>query len=156
MEKNKMSKKQFWIRFAAWAALAVGVPLVYIAVEYGIFTNKTGTSLSGWGIIALIFVIIMITLIVRQARAGLPRGSMARQCIDGYMVLIPLVGAVVLIHQAKSSMQSFERFLVVMVVCEAVAVPVNPMPRWGAENGIEESTNVIARAIGIALPKRSK
>lgn len=136
--ESKMSKKQFWIRFSIWFALAVAVPFSYIAVEYGLFgTKEQHTTLSGWGVVALIFVAIMLISIFRQTMKGLPYGSMARQCITGYTALIPLFFAILLIHSIKNSMESFERFLIIVLVCEAIAVPINPLQRWAMENHID-------------------
>ena len=140
-ERTNMTAKEFWIRFAVWATLAVILPFVYIACAYGLFENK-GTTLSGWGVVAVAFVTVMIVATVNQAKAGMPKGSMARQCIDGYMMLIPLIAAAVVVHAVRNSLAEFERFLFVMIACEAVTVPINPMPRWGAEHNLEQTENL--------------
>ena len=154
-EKPKMTRKEFWIRFGVWIFFAVIVPFTYIAVAYGIFEAKE-TTLSGWGVVALIFVIAMLMYIVKQAKAGLPRGSMARQCIDGYMALMPILGMAILINALKKSMDEFERFLVIMLLCEAVAVPINPMPRWGLEHNVEFFEGSIAKAMATAMFRRGE
>ena len=143
--EKKMTKKEFWIRFGIWFFLAVAVPFTYVACAYGLFENK-GTTLSGWGVVALIFVIVMLFNIIKQARAGFPKGTMARQCIDGYLILIPIFGALLLVHSVKNSLAEFEKFLIVMILCEAVAVPVNPMPKWAAQNRIKGTENAFAMA----------
>lgn len=150
-----MSKAQFWIRFAIWVSLAVVVPFVYIAVEFGLFTETTGKSLSGWGLVAIVFASIMMLVILGQTKNSMPKGSMFRQCIGGFMALIPLLAVILFIERMKSSMDAFERFLIVVLACEAVAVPINPLPKWAQEHNIELFSGTLTDAISKAL-KSSK
>ena len=153
-QPRKMSKAEFWIRFGIWISLAAIAPFVYLAVAYGLFSASggSGKSLSGWGVVAVVFVSIVILYIVNQTKNSLPRGNFMRQCIGGFMGLIPLFAAILIIHSVKNVMDEFERFLIIVLVCEAIAVPVNPLPKWAAENNIKlaESTlfNAFSRALG--------
>jgi uncharacterized protein YqhQ len=153
---RKMSKTEFWTRLALWVVLALVVPIVYLAIAYGLFTCKSGTSmqLSGWGTVAVVFAGVMLIVVVMQARATLPRGTFARQCIDGALALIPLLCAILVIHAVKANMDGFEKFLIVTFVCEALAVPANPLPHWGLQNHIELSENFIVSAIKKGLGKK--
>ena len=153
---RKMSKTEFWTRLALWVVLALVVPIVYLAIAYGLFTCKSGSSvqLSGWGVLAVVFAAAMLIVVVMQARATLPRGTFARQCIDGALALIPLLCAILVIHAAKANMDGFEKFLIVTFICEALAVPANPLPHWGLQNHIELSENFIVSAIKKGLGKK--
>lgn len=154
-EERKISNKEFWIRFGIWITLAVIVPFVYIGFEYGILTGEgsTSTRLSGWGIIGVIFLCIMVTIVVSEAKRGLPYGNMFRQCIDGYSVLVWLLGFIMLIDKVKNNAESFEHFLIVVFVCECVAVPINPLRKWAEQNNIERGQNIFVRAMKKALGK---
>lgn len=133
-----MTKKELAIRLAIWLVLAVITPLVYIGVAYGLFSAPSSdVHLSGWGIIALVFTAICLMYIIAQARKALPYGSFIRQCIDGIMGLIPLFVAILLLEVVKNNVANFQRFLIVVLACEAVAVPVNPMPKWAMQNHID-------------------
>lgn len=153
---RKMSKTEFWTRLALWVALALAAPIVYLAIAYGLFTCKGGTSaqLSGWGTVAVVFAGAMLIAIVMQARSTLPKGTFARQCVDGALALIPLLCAILVIHAVKSNMDGFEKFLIVTFVCEALAVPANPLPHWGLQNHIELGENFIVSAIKKGLGKK--
>lgn len=146
---RKMSKKEFWIRFGVWVTLAVIVPIVYVAIAYGLFSpnSSSGVRLSGWGVIAIIFVFIILTFVIQTAKAGLSYGNIFRQCIEGYTILMWLLAAIILIHNARNSLESFERFLIITFVCEALAVPANPLRKWAEEHNIESMTQIIAGAI---------
>lgn len=148
---KKMTKKEFWIRFGIWALLAIVVPVTYVGISYGLFDAKGEHSLSGWGIIAIIFVSIVLIYIVNQAKAGMPRGTMARQCLDGYCILIPVFFAILLIHVIRNSLADFERFLIITIICEAIAVPINPMPKWGAQNQTDHAENTLFSAFSRAI-----
>lgn len=152
---RRMSKTEFWARLAAWVVLALAIPIAYLAIAYGLFSSKDGSSarLSGWGILAILFAGVMLIVVVMQARATLPRGTFARQCVDGALALIPLLCAILIVHAAKSNMDGFEKFLIVTFVCEAIAVPANPLPHWGLQNHIEFSENFIVAAIKKGIGK---
>lgn len=152
--ERKMTKAEFWIRFGVWLALAVVAPIVYLAVSYGLFTfHEESTSLSGWGVLALVFAVSMLLYIINQAKKGMPSGSMAKQCIDGYMALIPVFAFILLLQVIKTNVEGFQRFLIFMIICEAVAVPVNPIPKWAMQNHIDMAENFLVKTIKKAIGK---
>lgn len=156
--ERKMSLAEFWTRFAIWVVLALAVPIGYLAFAYGLFTTSKGgdTCLTGWGTLAIAFACTMLLVIVNQTKKGLRWGSMARQCIDGLMALIPLLCAIMLLDSVKGNIESFERFLIVTLVCEAVAVPVNPLRKWAEQNNVERAEGFIVRTIRKAIGKDDK
>lgn len=146
---RKMTKKEFFIRFFIWVALAAVAPLVYIGVKYNIFTFKEQVrSITGWGVIALIFTCIVLIYIINQARSALPKGNFIRQCIDGYTALLPILFAIIMIEMVKDSIGDFQKFLIFMIICEGVAVPINPMPKWGQQNHIDLAQTTLIGAMG--------
>lgn len=156
-QPRKMSKKEFWIRFGIWVSLAAIAPFTYLAIAYGLFSNNggEGKSLSGWGVFAVVFVSIVLIYIINQTKNSLPNGSFMKQCIGGFMALIPLIAAILIIHSVRNVLADFERFLIIVFVCEAVAVPVNPLPKWAAENNIKLAETTLFNAFSRALGKNS-
>lgn len=154
--ENKMSKKEFWARFAIWFAFAVAGPLVYVAVAYGFFVPSASLRLSGWGILAIVFMCLSLLYVIHEAKKGLPKGSFAKQCIDGYTALIPMFFAILLLHTVRDSLAEFERFLIFTILCEAVAVPINPMPKWGAQYEDERQENTLFNALSRAFREKDK
>ena len=152
-QPRKMSKAEFWIRFAIWVTLAAVVPFVYMAVAYGLFSSGGGSakSLSGWGVVAIIFVSIVLIYIINQTKNSLPAGNFMRQCISGFMALIPLFAAILIIHSVRNVLDEFERFLIVVLICEAIAVPVNPLPKWAMDNNIKLAEVTLFTAFSRAL-----
>lgn len=156
---KKMTTGEFWIRFSLWTLFAVVVPIGFIAWRFGLFkptdntVQTTSLKLSGWGIIGVIIIGIFILAIIRQAKKGLPYGSMLCQCIDGYSLLIPLLLAVLVIDGVKDNIDKFEQILIVTLVSEAVGIPINPMRRWAMEHNIERSSNILTKIIKEAIKK---
>lgn len=145
-QQATMSRKEFFIRLGVWSAFAVIIPIIFIAVRYGLFSDS-GTSLSGWGITAVVIACAFFMYIMKSAKKGLPEGSMLRQCIDGFAALIPVLGLLLLLHSIKNTVDCFEQVLVVVLLCEAVAVPVNPMPKWAAQHKEEKVDGFIKRLV---------
>ncbi len=157
---KKMSTKQFWIRFAIWTVIAVLTPIGFLFYRYDMFvkvhtTESDSYSITGWGIFACIIVAIFLLYVVREAKKGLPYGSMFSQCIDGYSLLIPMVIVILILDSIKDSIAAFEQVMIVLTVCEAVAVPINPMRRWAWEHNIEMKGHFLTDVISKALSKNN-
>ena len=154
---KKMSKKEFWIRFSLWVLFAIVAPIGFLAWRYGLFTLREGakTSLNGWGILAVIILGIFFIYMIKEAKKGMPEGSLLVQCIDGYGLLIPMVLLILLLDGIKESINYFEEVLIVLVICEGIAVPINPMRKWAAQNKIERSGNFLKSILKAAI-KESK
>lgn len=134
-EKKKMSLKEYIIRLLIWATVLLVPPLIYLEVNYGLFTNKTGLALSGWGVVGVTFGVIMLLYVLNQIKSGFDNGSMFRQCVEGYIRLLPMIAIIVIIHYVKTAMDKMEGFLVIVALCQIVAVPINPNPKWAEQNG---------------------
>ena len=134
-EKKKMSLKEYIIRLLIWATVLLVPPLIYLEVNYGLFTNKTGLALSGWGVVGVTFGVIMLLYVLNQIKNGLNNGSMFRQCVEGYIRLLPMIAIIVIIHYVKTAMDKMEGFLVIVALCQIIAVPINPNPKWSEQNG---------------------
>jgi hypothetical protein len=150
---SKMSSKEFWIRFSIWSLLAAVGPVAFLAWRYGLFSQSggSGVSLSGWGILSIVLLSIFFIYIVKKAKKGMPEGSMAVQCIDGYSALVPLLAVIGILQTIKTNVSYFEEALIVVFVFEALAIPVNPMPKWAAQNNLERKSNLLTDIIKNAI-----
>lgn len=157
-EDKKMSAKQFWIRFVIWVLIAIIAPIGFMFYKYDmivkVHTNESDSySVTGWGVLACIIVAFFLLYVVKEARKGMPYGSMVSQCIDGYALLIPAIIFIFLLDSIKDSIAAFEQVMIALVICEAVAVPINPMRRWAWEHNIEMKGNFFVNVISKALNK---
>ena len=160
-EKEKMSRRQFWVRFAIWVILSLIVPFAFIAVKYGLFSptdtlEQTQYKMSGWGVCALVVVGIILMTMMGSAIKCLPKYSMASQCMSGYLKLMPLLLLIFGLDAIKNSVGSFIEVLIVVFVTQCVAIPVNPFPRWAHENNVELAENVVSKSIKKAFRKEDK
>lgn len=137
IKNGKMGTKQFLIRLSLWVLFAAIVPIGYLAYRFDIFNGNASHSLTGWGIIAIIIAAVFMVSLIREVLVGLPQGSMVRQCVKGAMSLIPLFLFILLVDRVKKSMDEFETFLIILLISEAIAVPINPLPKWGVQNNVE-------------------
>ena len=150
---RKMSKKEFWIRLGIWIVFAVVAPIGFLAWRYGLFTASDGVrvSLNGWGILAVIIIGFFLLYVIKEAKRGMPEGSMFVQCLNGYGLLIPLVLCVLILEAIKSNIGYLEQVLIVLIVCEAIAIPINPMPKWAVQNNLDRGGKFLSSAIKKAL-----
>lgn len=149
---KRMSTKEFWIRFAAWVFFALIVPFCYIAIKYQLITPNDSQEtaqykITGWGVVAVIFIAVIMITLMKEVVNGLPQGSMLKQCIKGAMMLIPFILLALMLNAIKNTISAFESFLVVMIISEAIAVPINPLPKWGAQNNEDSIFKAFSRAL---------
>ena len=76
---------------------------------------------------------------------------MFRQCIDGYSALIPLIILIIAIDAVKANIGKLETFLIFLAICEAVAIPVNPLRKWAEQHNIEIAENFLMKCIKRAI-----
>ena len=137
MEENKLTiwwdkhqKLVFILRFVLWTICAAILPFSFIAWRYKIFTVDSQIKLTGWGFIAIIIVIAFISTLVKYIYKGLKPG-LAKQCISGFVsVILPLILLYLLINSIEDSIQLFKQALGCVILCEAIAIPINPFPEW--------------------------
>ena len=157
MEKHE--KAVFRLRLALWVAFAAVAPIVFIAIRFGVFTHKdAGYRLTGWGVIALIVLSVVMYSMIKEAMIGLPRGSMLRQCVSGYVKLVPLILITLMLDAIKENIDSMEQTFVFITISEAIAIPINPLPKWADQHGINLMENTLFNAFkrAISSDKESK
>lgn len=155
-EEEKTKRNQlliFWGRLVVWVLLAVVAPIVYVAVEYGLFKPQDGTtkSLSGWGIIAIVVAFAMVVAALKTVVAGLPKGHIARQCVSGFIPIVVLVAVLFALKTLENYLDELEHLLVFLIIVEGAAVPINPLPKWAFDHNVEFFTGKATEAIKNAL-----
>ena len=69
--------------------------------------------------------------------------SMLKQVLNGVgKVIIPLMALLCVVMAISSNIKYFEQALCCVIICEAIAIPINPFPQWiyKKTNGKLEST----------------
>ena len=126
-------KSVFITRAISWAVFAAGLPFAFIAWRYGIFKDQNSIAISGWGLLGIIILIVFFITLANYIRKGLEPG-MFKQCASGFCkVILPLLAVLLIVQGIKSDIELFEKALGVTIVCEIVAIPINPFPEWLAK-----------------------
>ena len=89
-------------------------------------------SISGWGLFAILIVAFFVLGLLRYVKLGLKiKNVFVTQCISGFCrIILPLTCAYVLITGMKENLDAFLQALGCIILCELIAIPVNPMPKW--------------------------
>lgn len=138
-----MTKKEFWIRFSLFAVFACILPFIFIAWRYSIFKKVSSISLNGWGLIAILIVILFVRYVAKVVEKQ-KKWSMSKQIFLGVLkVLVPLVCLYAGLTAMKSNIDLFLQSLLVVIICETIAIPVNPLPKWQMENDISFFKSIV-------------
>lgn len=133
-----MEKKIFLARLILFTIFACVLPFSFIAWRYHIFTTLNSVSLSGWGIIAIVIALVFIVYVARMLKRGMPY-SMLTQCIGGLLkVTLPLIILYIVVNAIKNQSEIFLQALLVVIISETIAIPINPFPKWLNDNQIKK------------------
>lgn len=135
MENEEEEKKHklavFWARFISWALFACLAPVGFIAWRFQLFSKVSAVQFGGWGILAVIIIAVFLITIFKYVCKGMMRWSMTKQIIMGLCkVTIPLIALYWILWAISANITIFLQALAVVIVCETIAIPVNPLPQW--------------------------
>lgn len=132
-KKGLTPRQLFWTRFALWVLFALVAPVAFIAWRFELFKGNH-VSISGWGFLAIVIIAVFIISLLRYVKKGLPFSFMS-QCISGLCkVILPLVCLYAILYCIQQNLQAFLQALGCVILCELVAIPLNPMPQWMHDN----------------------
>lgn len=125
-------RKVFWGRFAAWTVFSCVLPVAFIAWRYDLFTKVGTLQLSGYGVVAVIILAAFAIAVCKYVKRAMDaKWTMAGQCISGTAkVIVPLFALFLVLKAMEQSIGIFIQCLGVVIVCETIAIPLNPMPRY--------------------------
>jgi hypothetical protein len=135
-----MSKKtKFIIRLFSWLSIAFVAPITFMLIRFEMFEKVTNVSVGGWGLIFILFITIFIIYALRMIEEGFVVG-VVKQSIRGVRkIILPLIMLILGLYWLKDCLPQLMEFLIFIVICETVALPINPLPSWLFEKGIEVS-----------------
>lgn len=126
--------KKFVIRFILFTLFACILPFTFIAWRYELFSKVNEMSLTGWGIIGILIIAIFCFYVLNAIKKGMPY-SMFTQIVDGIIkVEMPLILIYLLLSNIQATIDLFLQCMVCIIICEAIAIPINPLPKWIKEN----------------------
>lgn len=156
-------KKILIIRFILFAIFACILPFVFIAWRYELFTQVSKLSFGGWGLVAVIILLVFCIYVSRSIKEVLKAKngySMTIQVINGLTkVILPLVCVYLIVNAIGENIALFKQTMVVVIVCEIIAIPINPIPKWKSESikeGQEEKMDTFLDKAKSFFGKESK
>ena len=128
-------KTVFWFRFTLWVLFAGILPFLFIAWRFQFFSKFGQLQLSGFGIIAVIIAFVVILTILKYVKLALSSHySLIGQILGGFCkVILPLLAFMAILYSIKDTIDSMIKVMGVVIVCEAAAIPLNPLPKWAYE-----------------------
>ncbi|MCR4661689.1 MAG: hypothetical protein K5765_06820 [Clostridia bacterium] len=150
---NAHPKTVFGVRLSLWIVFAAVLPFIFIAWRYGIFHPSSKIKLTGWGIIAIIIVLVFIITLIRYLYKGLKPG-LFKQCITGFItIILPLTILLLFVVEIENHIVLVKQALIAVIVCELIGIPLNPMPDWLEKRRIEQGKEKVERISDIVLDK---
>ena len=168
-DKGRRDLLIFWLRMFGYIAAGVGAPIATFAIKFGLFntygyetvTDELGNvvgarvALNGWGIVSVFIASLFAINLMKEVIDSYKGYSFAKQCLVGiYKKIIPLAIAIGAFYFLKGVIDQIIFCLTTLGICQIVAIPMDPLPKWSADHGKESYEDLISR--GIALFKRRK
>lgn len=141
-----MDKKEFWVRFAIFFSVAFLAPMIYLTVRYHLFqpTTSTSVNIGFWGVVVIGILCCSIAVLVKFYLEGMKtKWSWAKQIIEGFVKLIlPLCFTLFVVIWLGDNITHIKEALYIIIPCEALAIIVNPLPKWAFDNNVEGVGNI--------------
>ena len=125
----------FWTRFVLWTIFSCVLPFVFILWRFDLFKTVSKIQIGGWGIIAIVLVAVFVFTVIRYVKIALnAKYSLLGQVLGGVCkIIIPLLAALFILKGVRDNIDLMIQVLGCVTLCEAVAIPLNPLPKWAYE-----------------------
>lgn len=106
------------------------------------------------GAVAIIILGIGVCILIKFYLAGMKtRYSLLKQVVEGiYKIVLPTVAALLVVHFFKTYTEQLTEMLWVLLPFEAVAIVVNPLPKWAFDNNVEGIGEITDKIFGKVRP----
>lgn len=132
-----MNWKSFTVRLILWLLFVAVIPILTIIDKYDLVKNGA-LKYTGWGIIVWIIVFV-VGMSVLCYILKLIKWSMTKQMITGIMVVIlPLIFLLGLTDLIATHVGNIKYILIVSLISEFIAIPLNPFPKMIYEKNIKD------------------
>lgn len=136
MDKNQ--KIIFYVRLALFILIGCVAPFAFIAWRFGLFASATKASLSGWGIVGILIIFFFLRYVYSILRSGIPYSFITQILAGVFKIIVPLLLMYVALNVIGRNIDQFMQVIVCVILCEIVAIPINPLPKYMHDNNIEK------------------
>ena len=141
-----------YIACGVGAIMLALAPIVYIFIRYECYKFISKMAFSGWGLIALILIGIVVYAILQYVVFG---GKWARwkQIVRGLIkVFLPCAILSLIIHCSIDFLKELQILVGMIAICWSGAYILNPIPEKQFNEGITQQMDIVS----YALAKRGK
>lgn len=131
---EKHPKGIFASRLIGWLVCGALAPIGFIAWRFDLFTPKP--KFGGWFLVCGIILFIFTNQLLKYIReSNEDEFKYSTQIIDGlYKVIFPLVCILMTLYVVRSSIDLIIQVLWVVLLCESLAITINPLGKYAFEN----------------------
>lgn len=132
---EKHPKAFFWIRLGLWLTFAGLIPFTFIALRFKLFQKISKLQFGGWGVIAIIILALVAFTVIKYIKLAFSnRYSLIAQILTGFCkIIIPLLAFWAILISTRDNTMVMIKVMGVVIVSEAIAIPLNPLPKWAYE-----------------------
>lgn len=132
------NKKQFTILFCLFLLFSVGVPIAYLCIRFNLFKDKT-LAISMGGILVFGILLAVLGVMIKYYLDGMKtKYSFLKKILQGTLkVILPLALLTFIMVYIGDNITFIKEALFIITPCEALAVIINPLPKWCFDNNID-------------------
>lgn len=131
-KKFSISRTQtFWVQMVGFVFFTFVIPIISIAWKFGLFSERdAGYRLTGWGILATLFVSLGLFSLIKRYTKDLPH-SVLKQFLDTVLYLVlPLAFSTTILYLIKDVFEEVYFVLRVFLIFIPIGALINPLPGW--------------------------
>lgn len=154
--------KKFWVQFSLFLIFSLVIPISFIAFRFKLFsTTRQINTITIWAFIVLCILILVVSLLIKIYLDGVKtKYSLLKQILQGLIRVVFPIGLCllltifmrkILIDNVESMLKGLNNLvqvLIVCLVCEGIAIVINPLPKWSFDNNVEGLTEIYDKIKG--------
>lgn len=159
----------FWLRIIGWFLTGCVAPIIVFATKFGLFkstyimTDSLGNqitqksyALNGWGIISCFIIGYTMISVMKEVIKSYQGYSLTKQVLEGILKsIIPLMIAYGICYFLHDTIEQIMFCLAIVIITRAIAIPLNPLPKWRFEkNGAEDYSDFLTEIVKSIKAKR--
>lgn len=143
-ESTKKEKALFIMRAILWFVFAGVLPFIFISLQFGVYSNaEPKLKLNGIVYFGLIVLIAVAMKLAKYLYQGMSIG-IAKQCLHGaFTIIAPLLILFAILNGLTKISEDLEKVLGIIIVCETIAIPIDPFPVWLVKKKAGKFENLI-------------
>ena len=136
---------KFKVKLGVFFAFSMIIPIIYLTIRFKLISG-TKTQLSIWFFIVLLIFFGVLAVFIKYYLDGMKtKYSFLKQLLEGFVKVIMPLGIVLIgfiffkskLEWITSNINKVIEAFVVLLLCETIAVIINPLPKWAFDNKVD-------------------